>query len=63
MGFSRHTEVGCHALLQGIFQTQGSNPHLSPALAGRFFITTWEAAHTRHYTFVQILECITPCKL
>ena len=43
--------VGCHALLQGIFLTQGSNPHLlsislkSPALAGRFFITsaTWEA--------------------
>ena len=41
--------VGCHFLLQGIFPTQGSNPHLpslvSPALAGRFFTTnaTWEA--------------------
>jgi len=22
----KHTEVGCHALLQGIFLTQGSNP-------------------------------------
>ena len=24
----KNTEVGCHALLQGIFLTQGSNPHL-----------------------------------
>ena len=42
----KNTEVGCHALLQGIFPTQGSNPSLtSPALAGRFFTTstTWEA--------------------
>ena len=29
MGFSRkNTEVGCHALLQGIFPTQGLNPYL-----------------------------------
>ena len=42
----KNTGVGCHVLLQGIFPTQGLNPcHLvSPALAGRFFITsaTWE---------------------
>ena len=25
---AKNTGVGCHALLQGIFQTQGSNPHL-----------------------------------
>ena len=25
---SKYTEVGCHALLQGIFPTQGSNPGL-----------------------------------
>ena len=49
MGFSRqeYREVGCHALLQGTFLTQGSNPMslMSPALAGRFFTTctTWEA--------------------
>ena len=24
----KNTGVGCHALLQGIFPTQGSNPHL-----------------------------------
>ena len=55
-GFSAHgdspgknTGVGCHALLQGIFPTQGPNPHLhwqaGSALAGGFFTTsaTWEA--------------------
>ena len=43
---SKNTGVGCHALVQGIFHTQGSNLSLmSPALAGEFFITsdTWEA--------------------
>ena len=25
----KNTGVGCHALLQGIFTNQGSNPHLS----------------------------------
>ena len=25
---SKNTGVGCHALLQGIFLTQGLNPHL-----------------------------------
>ena len=42
----KKTEVGCHALLQGIFLIQGLNPcllHL-PALAGGVFAnsTTWE---------------------
>ena len=37
----KNTGVVCHALLQGIFLTQGSNLSLpmSLALAGRFFIT------------------------
>ena len=48
----KNTGVGCHALLQGIFPTQGSNPCLlpvSPALAGRLFTTnvTWEAPWER----------------
>ena len=35
----KDTGVGCHALLQGIFPTQGSNPRLFkfPALAGGFY--------------------------
>ena len=38
----KKTGVGCHALLQGIFLTQGSNPWslASPALAGGFFTTS-----------------------
>ena len=42
----KNTGVGCHALFQGIFPTQGSNLSLmSPALLGRFFTTsaTWDA--------------------
>ena len=41
----KNTVEGCHALLQGIFPIQGSNPCLmSPALAGRFFTirATWQ---------------------
>ena len=40
----KDTVVGCHALLQGIFQTQGSK---SPALADWFFTTraTWETQY------------------
>ena len=43
----KNTGVGCHALLQGIFPTQGSNLCLLclPALPSGFFTTstTWEA--------------------
>ena len=43
----KNTGVGCHALLQGIFPTQGveSASLMSPALAGGFYTisTTWEA--------------------
>ena len=31
----KNTEVGCHALLQGVFPIQGSKPGL--CIAGRFF--------------------------
>ena len=47
----KNTEVGCHALLQGIFPTQGSNKRLrSPASADGFFTTrtTWEALWCGH---------------
>ena len=44
----KNTEVGCHALLWGIFLTQEIEPTslMSPALVNRFFIitsATWEA--------------------
>ena len=40
---SKDTGVGCHALPEGIFPTQGSL--VSPALTGGLFTTntTWEA--------------------
>ena len=54
----KNTGVGCHALLQGIFPTQGSNSHLltSQALTGGFFTTsaTWEAWWTHTSLFCSI---------
>ena len=44
MGFSsKNTGVGCHALLQGIFPSQGSNPHLLVSPIGR-----WVLYHQHH---------------
>ena len=40
----KNTEVGCHALLQGIFPTRGSNP----GFAGRFF-TIWATREAQEY--------------
>ena len=38
----KNTGMACHALLQGIFPIQGSNPVslMSSMLAGRFFTTS-----------------------
>ena len=50
--------VGCHALLQGIYLTQGLNPCLmSPALAGGFFTTsaTWEVSLSL-YIYIYTLD-------
>ena len=46
----KNTGVGSHGLLQGIFLTQGLNPHLLdlPALAGGFFTTTATLEGPRH---------------
>ena len=43
----KNTGVGCHALLQGIFPNQETNPSLftSPALAGRVFTTSTPRRH------------------
>ena len=56
MGFFRqeHWSRGCHALLQEIFSTLGSNLCLmSPALSGRFFTTSasWEVQKHQLNTF------------
>ena len=46
-----------HSFLQGIFPNPGIEPHLSPALAGRYFTTsaTWEAQ-----TYLQLFSIIKP---
>ena len=56
-GFSVHgnspgedTGVGCHALLQGIFPTQGSNPDLSHF--------RWILYHLKHQGSPRILEWV-----
>ena len=55
----KNTEVGCHALLQGIFPTQGSNPHLLPLLHCRQILyplthqqSPWDLSKFSGYWFV-----------
>ena len=58
----KDTRVGCHALLQGIFLTQGSNLRLllSPALGGKFFITstTWEALTQSTFLYYFLMTAV-----
>ena len=42
----KNTGVGCHALLQGIFPTQGTNPGLPHC---RLFFTNWATREAREY--------------
>ena len=37
----KNTGVGCHAVLQGIFPTQGSNPHVLQLLLCRQILYPW----------------------
>ena len=46
----KHTGVGCHALFQGIFPTQGLNPGLQ--IAGGFF-TVWATREAPPYGISQ----------
>ena len=68
----KNTGVSCHALLQGIFLTHGSNTMslMSPALAGGFFTpnATWEALTwlymiSNFYITIRWLKCIFPMEL
>ena len=64
---AKNTGVGCHALFQGIFPTQGSNPYLLkfPALGGRFFTTnaTWEALKRSNLSVTGIILVLKEIKL
>ena len=69
----RNTGMGCHALLQELFPTQGIKPTslMSSVMADRFFTTraTWEAhvyiwsSHTHTHTHIYMLSVSNPkCK-
>ena len=57
----KNSGVGCNALLQGIFPTQGLNPRLLclPTLAGGFFTTstTWEGKQARVVILFRAILC------
>ena len=60
----KNTGVDCHAVLQGIFPTQGSNPHvLSPTMAGRFFTisSSWEAQSDLQFSSVHFSSVAQSC--
>ena len=56
----RNTGAGCHALLQGIFPTQGSNPHLLRLLHCRWIL--YRRA-TEEAVTVSLLPCKAGCPL
>ena len=56
----KSTRVGCHACLQGIFPTQGSNPSILSCTGSQFFTTsaTWEASnciHIKKYIYLAVV--------
>ena len=58
---SKNTGVGCHAFLQGIFSTQGLNPHLLRLLLCRCILYHWspkshEGCSLGHFTTLGILS-------
>ena len=59
----KNTRVGCHALLQGIFLTQGSKPCLLriPVFTGRFFTTSanWEARGMMYILQNEVAKVLT----
>ena len=57
-----NTRVGCQGILQGVFPTQGSNPHLSISCIGWQVLqhrATWEAQRmiTYFYCPLLLLDC------
>ena len=51
----KKTGVGCHFLLQGIFLTQGLNPHLLCFLLYPFFF--WLPSHLDHHRALSRVPC------
>ena len=59
----KNTGVGCHALLQGIFLTQGWNPHLDVSCIGSLplaSLPTESLNSPRYNHYVRTLQLHTP---
>ena len=54
----KNTGTGCHFLLQGIFLTQGSNPHLMCLLHCRQIVYHW-AIREAPYFKLEFVKCIS----
>ena len=54
----QNTEAGCHFFLQGIFPTQGSNPHLLQWQAYSLPLCTWEALLYSEHRELYSVSCI-----
>ena len=61
----KNTGVGCHTLLQGIFPTQGLNPHLLRLLQGWLILYCWAMgeAHRNHVRNSMIIIIFKPQNL
>ena len=54
----KNTGVGCHALLQGIFPTQGSKPHLQHLLHCRWILYHWATRKISLYIYTYLCVCV-----
>ena len=56
----KNTGVGCHALLQRIFPTQGSNPKslMSPALQADSLLLSYWGSPCMRYASTKIIHCL-----
>ena len=59
LGFpGKNTGVGCHFLFQGIFLTQGSNPHLLHCQVDSFLLSHQGSPLIYLFSSVQLLSCV-----
>ena len=57
----KNTRVSCHAILQGVFPTQGSNPGTWHGIPCKFF-TVWATREVQRFWQVTPNHLLTPCK-
>ena len=60
---SKNTGVGCHALFQGIFPTQGSKPGLPPCRWILYYLSHQKSPDTRWVILIKSLWVQVPCRV